>query len=304
MAPDSNPVPSPLPISCITGRYLLFDIAVISHVRRTHNICGVLIGTIPNLSQQNVFLGIPLELTSEEARVLVERGHAYIVNDVKQHREGLMEMKRADRLEWMKELDRQGMEMSREALLKAEERSEKALRGKGLVGKGHGDTESVNSKAEGDAESLIDDAAKAPVAGVAPEKKLEPTFITPTTSHPPLPLAPISSALPLPAVPKSYPLFRYLHSRGYFFMPGLRFGCNYSVYPGDPLRFHSHFLATGVDWDEEFDLLDIIGGGRLGTGVKKAYLLGGEDSDAQAEVEENGLEVKPVRALSIEWAGL
>jgi len=45
--------------------------------------------------------------------------------------------------------------------------------------------------------------------------------------------------------------------------PGLRFGCHYTVYPGDPLRFHSHFLATGADWDEEFDLLDIVGGGRL-----------------------------------------
>ena len=116
-------------------------------------------------------------------------------------------------------------------------------------------------------------------------------------------------------------------------MPGLRFGCHYSVYPGDPLRYHSHFLTTGLGWDEEFDLLDIVGGGRLGTGVKKAYLIGGEvtggkeaeDSSkveevtaqavpswnpalrpnrAEKEKKKPQVKVKPVRAFSIEWAGL
>jgi len=303
MEPDTNPVPSPFPISNITGRYLLFDINVISHARRAHNICGVLVGTIPNLSQQNVFLGVPLEITPEEARVLVERGHAYIVDDVQQHRKGFMQMTREERLDWMKEIDRQGMELSKAAIARAGERSEKALKEKGLMGTGKTDPASTDVTEDGD-ESLFEATASAPPSVAIPEKKLEPTFITHTTSHPPLPLVPVEAALPLPAVPKSYPLFRYLHSRGYFFMPGLRFGCNYSVYPGDPLRYHSHFLATGLDWDEEFELLDVIGGGRLGTGVKKAYLLGGEDSDKEAVVEEDGLEVKPVRPFSIEWAGM
>jgi tRNA-splicing endonuclease subunit Sen34 len=303
MASDTSPIPSPFPISCIAGRYLLFDIDVISHARRAHNICGVLIGTIPNLSQQNVFLGVPLELTPEDARVLVERGHAYIVDDVEQHRRGFMEMTREERLEWMHELDRQGMELSKAAVARAGDRSEKALKEKGLVGKTKVDGVATGATKDGD-ESLFGDGPAAPATVVIPEKKLEPTLITPATSHPPLPITPVDSALPLPVVPKSYPLFRYLHSRGYFTMPGLRFGCNYNVYPGDPLRYHSHFMATGLDWDEEFDLLDVIGGGRLGTGVKKAYLLGGEDPDKEAVVEENGLEVKPVRAFSIEWAGL
>jgi tRNA-splicing endonuclease subunit Sen34 len=305
MALDTTPVSLPFQISCIAGRYLLFDVDVISHARRTHNICGVLIGTIPNLSQQNIFLGVPLGLTPEEVRVLVEQGHAYIVDDVEHHRQGFMEMKREERLKCILEMDRQGMEISREAVLRAGERSEKALKDKGLVAKGKARDKLASSRCGEDEEPLFDDTPSVPVAVAVPEKKLEPTFITPSTSYPPLTPRPLESALPLPIVPKSYPLFRYLHSRGYFAMPGLRFGCNYSVYPGDPLRFHSHFLATGLDWDEEFDLMDVIGGGRLGTGVKKAYLLGGEDSDAKAEAkEEGGLEVKPVRAFSIEWAGL
>lgn len=99
-------------------------------------------------------------------------------------------------------------------------------------------------------------------------------------------------------MPDSYPLFRYLHSKGYYHMPGLRFGCHYNVYPGDPLRYHSHFAATGLGWDQKFDLLDVVGGGRLGTGTKKAYMIGGENPDVDSQEDES------VRAFSVEWAAI
>lgn len=496
----------------------MFDVDVISHVRRNYNICGVLVGTIPNLSQQNVFLGIPLELMPEEARVLVEGGHAYIVDDVETHRQGFQEMSRADRLKYLAEMDRQGTEAAKESLAAQEKKKDVALKKKGLRKETAGEAKTAPSvvdstatvestkTATSTADSTASDATvhverpssagsglgfimkgsgfleqqpsvntssassvasapsvplesvespvtvasdlgssfvdlgsimkgssfmdAAPVAakptpatvpvGVAPtistqysdlsssfsdlgsimkgssffdpepapikvkqaeveeaapllvkeddaqpeeaaaeEAQLEeamqeefkavtaedpeevapqeatvpaePTaedpstslfdsypvppaaapasnstsvftqrqYITPTTSHPPLPTPPQDPSRPLPTVPKSYPLFRFLHSRGYFFMPGLRFGCNYSVYPGDPLRYHSHFLATGLGWDEKFDLLDIVGGGRLGTGTKKAYMVGGEDPEKVKDGKEGG-----VRAFSVEWASM
>lgn len=44
--------------------------------------CGVLTGTLPHLSQQNVFLGVPLILMPEEVVLLVENGafQASLVN--------------------------------------------------------------------------------------------------------------------------------------------------------------------------------------------------------------------------------
>ena len=45
------------------------DIAII---RSQHRICGVLTGTLPHLSQQNVFLGVPLVLMPEETVLLVD----------------------------------------------------------------------------------------------------------------------------------------------------------------------------------------------------------------------------------------
>ena len=47
------------------------DIAVI---RTEYRVCGTLLGTLPHLSQQNVFLGVPLVLQPEEAVLLVDKG--------------------------------------------------------------------------------------------------------------------------------------------------------------------------------------------------------------------------------------
>ncbi|KAF2188082.1 SEN34 subunit of tRNA-splicing endonuclease [Zopfia rhizophila CBS 207.26] len=306
-------VTEPFPISRIANRYLIFDVNIISHIRREHNICGVLIGTIPNLSQQNVFLGIPMQLMPEETRLLVEHGHAYIVEDADAHKTGFMEMSREDRLAFLRQMDKQGVEMALDAKRRAADKQEKVLKEKGLERKIQEKnlrrTDITPNPATGetsvgpsDEKSLSDSMPPSPTVGSARGQKVAPYFITPTTSHPPLPTPPLSPAAELPKVPHTYPLFRHLQSKGYFSTPGLRFGCHYTAYPGDPLRFHSHFLATGLDWDEEFELLDIVGGGRLGTGVKKAYLIGGEDPEAKASGKEDGSD--PVRAFSIEWAGL
>jgi len=153
-----------------------------------------------------------------------------------------------------------------------------------------------------------------------------PYIITPTTSYPPFapPRAPRSSSsntldmseldegLPngdsaviseLPDVPNSYALYKHLHSKDYFLTPGMRFGCQYTAYPGDPLRFHSHFLANGMGWDDEFDLLSLVGGGRLGTGVKKGFLVGGVEKKDEDSDPADG-DAAPVRTFCVEWGGM
>jgi tRNA-splicing endonuclease subunit Sen34 len=80
-------------------------------------------------------------------------------------------------------------------------------------------------------------------------------------------------------------------------MPGLRFGCQYSVYPGDPFRYHAHFLANQYAWSEEIAVMDLVATGRLATSVKKGFLLGGSDPDAVGESSH-------VRTFCMEWAGM
>lgn len=92
--------------------------------------------------------------------------------------------------------------------------------------------------------------------------------------------------------PAGYEAFKYFHSqKGYngedggankvnfYLTPGLRFGGQYVSYPGDPLRFHSHHIVTGKEYDQKFKIMDIIGGGRLGTTVKKTWFVGALDRE-------------------------
>ena len=51
--------------------------ADITTIRSQHRICGVLTGTLPHLSQQNVFLGVPLVLMPEETVLLVDIGKSF-----------------------------------------------------------------------------------------------------------------------------------------------------------------------------------------------------------------------------------
>ncbi|KAF2405193.1 SEN34 subunit of tRNA-splicing endonuclease [Trichodelitschia bisporula] len=281
-------VAEPFPIFAVANKYILYDINTVTYIRRVHHICGVLIGNIPQAAQQNVFSGIPLELIPEEARLLVERGSAYIVDDVASHRRGLTDLSAAERIAFVSVLEKQGLEAALAQKRKADKKREKHFEKAGGKARKRGP-----DREDTELESASASYAVSRAASVVPnDSDVQPLCITPTTSYPPLSAPKPTTALLPPASP-SYDLFAHLHSKDYFLSPGLRFGCQYLAYPGDPLRFHSHFLANGVAWDQEISLLNIVAGGRLGTGVKKGYLVGGKD-DSRDEV----------RVFCFEWAAM
>jgi tRNA-splicing endonuclease subunit Sen34 len=294
----------PVAISVIAGRYLLFDVNVVTYLRKTHHICGVLIGSIPQIPQQNVFLGLPLELMPEEAKLLVEKEAAYIVDDLAWHKERFSTLEGSDKRKYLDSLRAKGLEARRLAEHASRKRSENAL-ARQAAQRRQNEAPAEEQGTSGDPpdgaapESLFDDVRPASrTSSAAPSTLDTPYGVTPTTSYSPSSLPQTTTLQLTPAVQSSYPLFEHLHSRNYFIMPGLRFGCDYNVYPGDPLRFHSHFSATSYGWDEEFSMIDLIGGGRLGTRVKKGFLIGGEDRDAEPD------KGAAVRTFCIEWGGM
>ena len=330
-------IPEPFPIFKLAHRYLLYDANTVSYIRKEYNICGVLIGGLPQAPQQNVFLGLPLELMPEEARLLVQKGVAYVHDDVKSHKRAFLAtgLSSDERKAYQAALRKQGLSAAREASKRTDDRKKEAL--KQRLG-----TENWNDVPEnmlkpapertrkdigpnGDVQSRLSDEnenemlfaspmnsfppppGRSRGSSVASSAGPEPYAITPTTSCPPLQTSPRSpdEHTPLSETLQSYPLFKHLHKEGYFMAPGLRFGCQYVAYPGDPLRFHSHFLCNGMDWDQEFDLLDLVGGGRLGTGVKKGFLIGGRKEIKEGVSNSSGDKADGgVRAFCIEWGGM
>lgn len=302
----------PVAISQVGGRYLVFDVKVATYLRREHSICGVTLGTLPLAPSQNLFLGVPIELMIEEAQLLVERGVAIVVDDARAHDHTVRSSEsRARRADYLARLETQSQAVK---LAKDQEKEQSRRRGLEKQAKKSGssstsahDHRTADLLDFGDDETAQKDAGKESTAaaddGVVnqddspinamPVVATANTYqVTPATSR--LLLPPTSSLpeSPVQGLPPSYPLYRHLHDQGFFMTPGLRFGCQYTVYPGDPLRFHSHFLAVGTQWDEELDLMDLVGGGRLGTGVKKGFLLGGASPAGD------------VRTFSVEWAAM
>ncbi|CAK7562601.1 MAG: tRNA-splicing endonuclease subunit [Sporothrix epigloea] len=134
--------------------------------------------------------------------------------------------------------------------------------------------------------------------------------ITPTTSHGLVGddeadndvnvVTPAAWSTLSPAALSAASLRAHLASRGYYTTPGLRFGGTLSVYPGDPFRYHAHFVAMTYGWNEPIPLLDVVSQGRLATGVKKSLLISGSKPvEHSCDGGEAG-----VRAFSLEWAAI
>jgi tRNA-splicing endonuclease subunit Sen34 len=334
-------VPEPFPIFKLAERFLIYDADTVAYVRREHNICGVLIGGLAQAPQQSVFLGLPLQLLPEEARLLVDKGVSYLVDDVLKHKRGFLQagLSPDERKAYHAALRKQGLTAASAATKRSDDRKKAALKQRfgsevwndvpddmlkpgtsqrAEAANSHPETQEQPYSAD-HAETIFESTApsdlrKLSTSRAAGPAEVEPFAVTPPISYPPLRSSPPSDEsgdMSVPDVPQSYPIFKYLHNQGYFLAPGLRFGCKYMAYPGDPLRFHSHFLVNGMDWDQEFDLLDIVAGGRLGTGVKKGFLLGGQEADdrfgskGQGKADSGDDETDDcVRAFCIEWGGM
>lgn len=316
----------------MAGRYLLFDIDDVMYLRRNHNICSVFVGTIPQNPQQNVFMGLPLELMPEEAQVLVEKGVAYVADDGIFHPAQLAALDAPSRRAYVQSLKSQGKKMQM-AVIESQNRNMNKVAAKSKNKKKQKqmnapEVASTDSVLDGDTKSdegtSLFDSAPTPRTPNKISGEVEGYILTPTTSSSLLPCSQRSEQDgPVTIdVPSSYPLFAHLHDKGYYMMPGLRFGCDYNVYPGDPLRFHSHFAGVHFGWDEEITMMDLVGGGRLATSVKKGYLFGGAIAEREGiggyidqtaasgekEKEQPMLGEKwispPVRTFCLEWAGM
>ncbi|KAK9467052.1 tRNA intron endonuclease [Lipomyces arxii] len=232
----------PVLISYIDGEYFIFDLDVLKYLRENYHVVGILAGTLPQVPQQNVFLGLPLQLMAEETAFLVNKGVAKIVDEVASH----------------------------QSLLKPP--------ADGV------DDEQVRLK-----------VAELEAAGVTEQNHLQ-WFTTSLLSTVPNTYISESSVESVYSTPR-FLIYKFLNERGYFISPGLRFGAQFVAYPGDPLRYHSHYLVRGVDYNEEFPLLDMVGSGRLGTSVKKAWMIG-----SQVPTQEDASESE-FEGFCIEWAG-
>ena len=316
-------------ITKVGHRYLVFEVKDVASLRRDHCICAVLVGTTPQNPTQNLFSGLPLELLPEEAKLLVDKGVAHVLDEATSHLAHLTSMDPTAKHAYLQSLRTRRQNISR--VLDEEDAIRKA-EGAKMRGK----QKSKRIPARADSPPVVEEVELplSPPPGQKDEASVLPTtsanheeslFSPPPqqsrekTTSPPTMIAtnrhltattsvdmlsdPKAHSVPVEA-PGSYPLYRHLNSKGYYITPGIRFGADYSVYPGDPFRYHAHFMATSFGWDEEITLLDLVSGGRLGTGVKKGFLIGGQAPPEEAAGYPHDAGENRVRTFTLEWAAM
>ncbi|KAH9923975.1 tRNA-intron endonuclease catalytic domain-like protein [Epithele typhae] len=296
----------------------VWDVEDIATLRAKHHVCGILTGTLPHLSQQNVFLGIPLVLLPEEVVLLVEKHLAVLVDDLHAHSPPSADALAA----WNSE--RETSARIQIANAEAERFSDKAS-------KFSMSEEAIRKRTEREAKRAAAAIAKALAEGLPvddiPLSAAAASIVTPderpaTPGKPPLafnvtiPASSSELAWYAPATSSyttldaareagvwTYPatsferakcaVFRDLWEQGHFMGGGIKFGGDFLVYPGDPLRYHSHFVASVVESPKAPLMpMEIVAHGRLGTATKKSHLFCEWDEERQT-----------VTYYSVEWAG-
>ncbi|KAG6874082.1 hypothetical protein C0995_006939 [Termitomyces sp. Mi166 len=258
MAADSRRIP--LRIS--NKKAFIWDVDDIALVRSRHNICGILSGTLPHVSQQNVFLGMPLLLMPEEVVLLVENEFAVLIDDPTAHPQpGLQHLQNWD-AEQQAGIERQiamleakeakentkGYAMTVEALQKRQAREEKRA-AKAKLAQESGELGSLSAML-----SLESPAVTAPSSSVNETSESKSassaghTVVIPTSSttlewyntdssctYTTIAAAKEAGIWDYPSTLQERArcgVFRNLWERGYFMGGGIKFGGDYLVYPG------------------------------------------------------------------------
>lgn len=277
-----------IPINIMAGKPLIFDIHDVVTLREQYHICGTLVGILPQIPQQNVFMGPPLELMPEDVYYLVEElGVAHVVNDKEVHEKTISQLTDQDlkSIQHKREAEHrtQTDQYKEKAWAKRQQALEKKAKARG---------EDFVPESDEKREQVFESMSISSEAGMSYD-------IPSSSTHGNIPNYDANEdgyseihKLVKPPNQGSFNMFKYLQGRGYYLSPGLRFGGQFLAYPGDPLRFHSHHTAIGFQNDEKFGVLDIVGGGRLGTAVKKSWVVGAQEDYSNE-----------YRIYSVEWAG-
>ncbi|KAI9511325.1 tRNA-intron endonuclease catalytic domain-like protein [Russula earlei] len=298
-----------IPIHVSNHIAFVWNVDHVATLRSEHRICGVLSGTLPHLSQQNVFLGLPLILMPEELVLLVEKQLATIVHDPAAHHTPTLAQ-----LETWDVSRRQNIshQLGRRARRAGEDAAAAATVETATSAQDAVAAEIQQKRAEREARrrQLAAAAAAATTLGSgeqdAPAANAVYTVSVPTTSdafpwyeheheadgdgdsgaprrhtYDTLDAARDAGVWSHPANAEERArceVFRDLWEKGYYMGGGSKFGGDWLVYPGDPLRYHSHFVAT-VQTTPSAPLrpMEVVAHGRLGTATKKAHLLCGWD---------------------------
>ncbi|XP_008313723.1 tRNA-splicing endonuclease subunit Sen34 [Cynoglossus semilaevis] len=252
---------------------------------RSMGLVGSLVGALPRAPRQNGRMGRPLLLLPEEERLLSEKQAAAALPVANQRAEGVEELRQ--KVEQYEAHLQQSYE--EQSALALEDRKAAMLR---AMTSSNTHTQSSEDAWKHRLETL-DQNFSFPQSAMAVQLSTARAGLT----YYPQDRAFLQADWPTrqrdgPRCDARYRVFRDLKGRGFYLTSAGKFGGDFLVYPGDPLRFHAHFIAVCLDLEESMCLLDVLAVARLGSNVKKTVLLCSSVKDGT------------VVYTSLQWSGM
>ncbi|XP_029301810.1 tRNA-splicing endonuclease subunit Sen34-like [Cottoperca gobio] len=232
---------------------------------RAQGLVGALLGALPRTPRQNTRLGRPLLLLPEEEGLLTERHAAANRISVPADNQdgGGVELHQQEQQRSFEEQSVLALQDRKSALLRAmtSPRSESAAGAVDEALRGRMESLDRNFTLPRSALAVQLSTARAGLSH-CPDAR---TFLRADR--------PIRGQDEPHGTTARYQVFRDLRGRGFYLTSAGKFGGDFLVYPGDPLRFHAHFIAVCLSLDEPVCMLDVLAVSRLGSNVKKTVLL-------------------------------
>ncbi|CAG9088087.1 unnamed protein product [Plutella xylostella] len=238
-------------------------------LRTKHRICGSLIGAISSHPRQNDFKGLPMALMTEEAALLIEKGicELYSLPNLTQKPSETCK-------EAAKDLDQKLLQEQSEALRKRriEQISQKidiiiAGKRKKLLAKGMPDIPM-------DKETYLqEEISKLPPLAPAHVLVYLPTEHHMKTDEVKMTIQDLEPSISGEGAVK-YAVYKDLWEQGLYITEGLKFGCDFLVYPGDPVKFHAMYMIRCVGSETvSFQPSTLVAFGRLSVAVNKIAVV-------------------------------
>uniref|UniRef100_A0A915L9V6 tRNA-splicing endonuclease subunit Sen34 n=1 Tax=Romanomermis culicivorax TaxID=13658 RepID=A0A915L9V6_ROMCU len=290
-----------LDIEKIGGDFFIFKVEDARKLRIEYRIIGKFFGCLPLSSFQNEILGLPLRLSFEECYYLYEKGLCNVYERVTD----VNGIKSDEKLKvFLQERDEQRQRQSElihedvvnERLKKVDliaagrlAKDFKKKRLKKLESHGNGNEQkfTANDLRVSTNETVEHLNLVTPETRLAIEKEIKEMPINLIKEDHILIELPLTSffddentfikiQLDAPNDKRSllkFAVFKDLHDRGYFLTGGFKFGGDFLAYPGDPFVYHASYIVLIVENKDKILTLDKFAYCRLGSLVKKTFLL-------------------------------
>ncbi|CAD6231764.1 GSCOCG00001574001-RA-CDS [Cotesia congregata] len=250
-------------------------------LRREHRIVGATIGCPHTLPRQEIMQGLPLMILPEEVTLLLENKIARLVEYPSLRQEPDDDMRKV-------------FENFRKKMFKEQETALKDGKKKLILGKIDSIIEGKKRKSLGlktskkSMKKTLDDATAEAVKRVEIDRDAlvaEQLSKCPNLD-PDDALVQIHTTYPwdtdVKEVEWNYPqtaqeklrceVYKDFWKKGYYLTLGEKFGGDYLAYPGDPVMFHSQFIVSCMDIDEEIPILNLTGQCRVACHVRKTQV--------------------------------